>query len=853
MTTSLGRRDRHAADHGGAAARRAVVRWAWRLFRREWRQQVLVLGLLTVAVAGAILFASGAYNTTGASEAASFGTANHRYAVDGPDLSTLPAAIAAAEEHFGAVEMIGRWSVPVPGSVDSIDVRAQDPQGPLSGPMLALRDGRYPRPVDEVALTDEVADALALAIGETFDLDGGARRVVGIVENPNDLGAEFALVAPTDTGAATSIVLLVEGSGSFDEVRALRDFGAEYLPDADVTSRSGDEHVEAIAVASVFGTASVALVLVGLVAAAGFVALAHRRQRQLGMLGAIGATERHLRLVVLANAVIGLVAAIAGAGFGIAGWFAVAPRLEESVGYRIDPLNVPWWLIGGAMALAMATAVGAAWWPARTVARTSTTRALSDRPPPPQPAHHSALLAVILVVGGAVCLIAADRKNPALIAAGTVATVLGVLLVSPLAVRTLGVIARWLPVAIRLALRDLARHQARSGIALAAISLTLGIPVAIVVTATAAEHDADLGNLSDRQMLVWTREPGQPEGVSPMYTQDPNDAGFSPFLPRLTTADLSRIEREVERIAAALEGSTLTALELATDPALDATFDGRLAVTIAQRTAIGYLDVAPVFVATPELLEHYGLDAADVSLGAEVVTTPVQDRLPADVQAQVESDALWFGNLAGDGGRVMPERITNAHTIEASYSSLPGSFVTTDELRRRGWESATVGWLIETEAPLSADQLITARDLAAEAGVLVEAPDDQPSLAMLRWGATATGMLVALGVLAMTVGLIRNEAARDLRTLTATGATSGIRRTLTAATAGGMAMLGAALGTVGAYVSLGAGYFRDLGSLTPVPITQLAAIAIGGPVAATAAGWLVAGREPPAIARPVIE
>src|SRR5207249_567581 len=43
--------DRGPAN-GGAPARRAVIRWAWRLFRREWRQQVLVLSLLTVAVAG---------------------------------------------------------------------------------------------------------------------------------------------------------------------------------------------------------------------------------------------------------------------------------------------------------------------------------------------------------------------------------------------------------------------------------------------------------------------------------------------------------------------------------------------------------------------------------------------------------------------------------------------------------------------------------------------------------------------------------------------------------------------------------------------------------------------------------
>ena len=46
--------DLAGAGHGGVVARRAVIRWAWRLFRREWRQQLLVLGLLTVPVAAAV-------------------------------------------------------------------------------------------------------------------------------------------------------------------------------------------------------------------------------------------------------------------------------------------------------------------------------------------------------------------------------------------------------------------------------------------------------------------------------------------------------------------------------------------------------------------------------------------------------------------------------------------------------------------------------------------------------------------------------------------------------------------------------------------------------------------------------
>jgi putative ABC transport system permease protein len=48
-------------------------------------------------------------------------------------------------------------------------------------------------------------------------------------------------------------------------------------------------------------------------------------------------------------------------------------------------------------------------------------------------------------------------------------------------------------------------------------------------------------------------------------------------------------------------------------------------------------------------------------------------------------------------------------------------------------------------------------------------------------------------------------------------------------------------------------YHHDLGYLSDVPVLYLALAVVGVPLAATAAGWLLAGREPPAIARTVIE
>jgi hypothetical protein len=87
-------------------------------------------------------------------------------------------------------------------------------------------------------------------------------------------------------------------------------------------------------------------------------------------------------------------------------------------------------------------------------------------------------------------------------------------------------------------------------------------------------------------------------------------------------------------------------------------------------------------------------------------------------------------------------------------------------------------------------QVSTARQIASAAGISVETRSAQDSLSRLRDFATGAGLLLALGVLAMTVGLIRSETGSDLRTLAAARASSRTRRTLTAATAGALALLG---------------------------------------------------------------
>ena len=98
MSTVLGDLPDLDRDAGsGIVARRAVIRWGWRLFRREWRQQLLVLGLLTVAVAATTWGAGVVTNVQlGNPNWAAYGTAQAKAKLPGSHPS-LAADIARAQ------------------------------------------------------------------------------------------------------------------------------------------------------------------------------------------------------------------------------------------------------------------------------------------------------------------------------------------------------------------------------------------------------------------------------------------------------------------------------------------------------------------------------------------------------------------------------------------------------------------------------------------------------------------------------------------------------------------------------------------------------------------------------------
>ena len=108
--------DARPAD-GGAPARRAVVRWAWRLFRREWRQQFLILALITVAVAATIVGSAVATNNPPPKNSG-FGTAQDSVSFPTYDAHTA-SVIASLEHRFGRVEVIENETQSIPGSINT--------------------------------------------------------------------------------------------------------------------------------------------------------------------------------------------------------------------------------------------------------------------------------------------------------------------------------------------------------------------------------------------------------------------------------------------------------------------------------------------------------------------------------------------------------------------------------------------------------------------------------------------------------------------------------------------------------------------------------------------------------------
>jgi putative ABC transport system permease protein len=735
-----------------------------------------------------------------------------------------------------------------------VQLRAENTHGHYNSPLVSLVSGTYPADPGQAALTSQVASRYSAHVGGAWKAAGTTWRVTGIVADPSNLADEFALVAPGQVRHPSQVIMLI-GSPAVQRATSNGNVTLPGIPAAAAVTvpnanSGGISPAVLVLVVEVLG-----LVLIGLVSVAGFSVMAQRRLRALGMLSAIGATERNLRLVMIAGGLaVGVAAALAGAAVGFAAWFAYVPTLQQATGHVVDAANLPWWAFAIGVVLAIATSVLASRRPAKTMAAVPVVAALSGRPAPPKAVHRSALPGVIVFAAGVACLAFADGLagvdgggpgHAPFLLAGLAATIVGVILLAPLAISVLAAGGRpRVPAAIRIALRDLVRYRARSGAALAATTFAVFLAMAICIVAS-IRFDNPLDwigpNLSSSQLIFYAQQspaPGQMIQLSP--------------------AQAARLGRQVDSLAASLHVRSAVPLEST----------GATLYQVGAQVHGPSNFTGTVYVATPQLLATYGIKASQIAPGTDFLT------MRPGLAGRPHMEMIW-GNATGcsglctgnrtepggDGGP--PCTLSNgclANPAIQTVSNLPGgtsapnTVITQYAVSKYHLQPSLNGWLIQAPAPLTARQINAAKRLALADKVTFETRSDTPGLGEFADGGTALGIVIALGVLAASVGLIRSETARDLRTLTAVGASGATRRMITAATAGALGLLGAILGMAGALI---AGLAWAHSSMSAVfgdlPLSNAAILLVGLPLVAAAAGWLLAGREPPLIARQPIE
>ena len=524
--------------------------------------------------------------------------------------------------------------------------------------------------------------------------------------------------------------------------------------------------------------------------------------------------------------------ALIGTVLGLVVWLAYRPSLEQSSHHLIGVLALPWVVVAAAIVLAIVATYLAASRPARSITRLSVVAALSGRPAPPKQVHRSALPGIVFLVIAFLLLGYSGSTGNGTGSAGTPELVLGIvalipaiILLAPFFLVGLGRLARHAPVAVRLALRDLARYRARSASALAAIGL--GVMIAVII-ATLAQA---------RYSNVW--DPAGPNLASNQADHLDADLRTRP------REQVSAWAKTAARVGAALGAQQVAALELAEQP------PEQLRDKVLRRIAHRRHPAAAAGVS--------GIRQSADRAECRRRDLAARFRRRLGRGTHLVREALKFrpssGNFNCTKTGVLKHPVIQELGALPTGVHAPNTLITEHAVHELGdffLANRAADWVVcRRAAPLTATEIHNAQAVAATAGLSIETKNDEPtSSTVVNW-ATVFGIAIALCILAMSVGLIRSETANDLRTLAATGASSYTRRTLTAATAGALGLLGAVLGTFAGYVGV-IGWLRGnslnggISALGNVPVANLLVILLGLPL------WRLrpAGCSPAASHRP---
>ncbi|MGI5273870.1 FtsX-like permease family protein [Nonomuraea sp. CA-218870] len=764
----------------------------------------------------------------------------------------------------------------IPYDVGSVEIRDTDRYQEVSALELDLRDpmthgirllteGRFPASAGEVAVTPALARELGLRVGDTITVTARDRRVrvVGVVEHPHNLkirevvGLQHTLLLDKRGGHGPGWLADSARPVLWEDVRRLNGVGMlvtsrAVLTGPPVAGAYGDPLKRALGTPALMTLAAMVVLVVmemALLTGPAFAVGLRRRRRELALIAAQGGSARHLKAIVLADGlVLGGVAALLGAALGTGGTLALMPLLKRLLGPS-GPVDVPWGPVLGVTALGVAGALVAALVPAVSAARQDPACVLADREnnagdnmsdsaaagAAPRGARRGVLagsrrarlpvVAVLLLVGGLAATVYALRRGRSygaladafLLPAG-VLVVLGLVALIPAMVTALGGFAARLPLPLRLAVRDAARHRTRTASAAAAVmaatmgAFTLGIGVESSITAALMRYRAE-----------------QPPDTLRIAARQVDDRGWAdlraaaakalPGVPLVPAGKVFDGEGRAVQLVAGPEKPRTG--ELFVDPSIG---DARLLAFLQGRPdprAVEALTDGKAVVFNPALL-HNGILALHLSAngrgGGSLVRIPAVVAVPSDPRRI---------------GVVVPPAVLE----KAGYTVAERVLYTTHrsaDLRR-------------LQRQLS---LPTARADVAALDVEV------PSTLGMFWWVFGLALVLSLGGTFAATGLAAADLRRDLDIVSAVGGSPRTRRAILAAQAGFIAGIGALVGAVGGAV-MGAALAvpltrRDLppDGLEPavftVPWTATALVVLGAPLLAVLlAGLLTRSRQAP--------
>ncbi|WP_166389206.1 FtsX-like permease family protein [Nocardioides ochotonae] len=819
---------------GWAGGWRVAVRLAWRESWRAKRRAVLMVVMIMLPVlavtATAVVLRTADVSTRegldrrlGAADAqiaVEDGVVDVEQGVD-PDTSggwaTRPRrdrpTLAQVREALGrdvpALET--RYSevlVATRDGVVSAGANELDAADPLAEGLFDLTAGRFARSIDEVVITEPLAER-GFAVGDEIGVlgpDGVERRALSVVGIAHDAargpweqlvglpGSLAAAAKDADDPPRTSTWLVGGGPVTWQEVRTLNALGAYVLSRAVVEDPPAealafatyDDDVVATIVALV-----VAMILLEVVLLAGpaFAVGARRQARTIALVTAAGGTPAQARRVVLGTAVVvGGLSAVVGivAGLGLAA--VTVPLVQRWSGERFGPFDVPWLLLLLVAGFGVGAALLAAAAPAWIASRQNVVAVLGGRRGEGPASLRFPLLGLVLLgLGLAGAATGGSSGGEVRIAGATILAVLGMTLLVPVVVTAVARLGRALPLPLRYAVRDAARHRSRTVPAVSAVAATVCGVVALGI-ATA----------SDEAENAATYTAALRHGAAAVTVTDP-DTGYADL-----TTDWVAVRAAVER---QLPGVDLDRI------------DG-----VVDETDTGHLEVMVQTSAGKGALESWG--------GALGAATLVGDRLPAALpgisaaERERAARALAAGGAVGFDTRAVPAARGTVRVERTTYG--PGgrrergrvqapvavvrvapdvgtirSVLSPEVAEELGLDVVTVGLTVAGSVDRGAQRDLEEAlgTIAPGAQVEVERGYGRPASATLvQVGLGVLGAVLMLAGTLTATSLALSDARGDLATLAAVGAAPRLRRAVAASYALVVGLVGSVLGAAVGFV-----------------------------------------------------